>query len=363
MQSNLLLKWEIITDIKKVPALFNKWTSLNNSLQNSNLFNSPTWLVSWLDNYWQHNWHLRILTAWHNEELMAIAPLYYQQESFLSFKTLYPLGQGEAEVKEVSTEYLDILINNNTPKNTMAEIKSKIEQWIQDLNTDQFIWRALLSKSNAREIMTHINTPSHISPATRYRVDCPSLTPEKLSKNMRSRYRRGLNQLNKLEAKIDWVQIDDHKKYWQTMKEFHQNRWQNKDKRGAFCSDEFNQFHKDFRKASPKSIAMSAIWVNDVPIALHYYFVDATTLYFYQSGWDESQYSNVSPGLILHLWTIENNNKPYYDFMMGKTQGSYKAKFGTQQQPMTNITITFSPIKVMMYRALNKIKLILIKTN
>ena len=207
MENNLLLKWEIITDIKKVPALFNKWTSLNNSLQNSSLFNSPTWLDSWLDNYWQHNWHLRILTAWHNEELMAIAPLYYQQESFLSFKTLYPLGQGEAEVKEVSTEYLDILINNNTPKNTMAEIKSKIEQWIQSLNADQFIWRALLSKSHAREIMTNINVLSHISSAKRYRVDCQSLTPEKLSKNMRSRYRRGLNQLNKLEAKIDWVQI------------------------------------------------------------------------------------------------------------------------------------------------------------
>jgi hypothetical protein len=42
--------------------------------------------------------------------------------------------------------------------------------------------------------------------------------------------------------------------------------------------------------------------------------------------------------------------------MMGKTQDSYKAKFATQQQPMTNITITFSPIKVVIYRILKKIK-------
>ena len=352
------INWFEITQVEQLYQIKNQWSSLNQTLSSFEIFNSPPWVFSWIKTFWQKNLHLKVLTAWQNEELIAIAPLYYQQESIFSFKTLYPLGQGEIEAKEIASEYLDILINNNIPDNTTAEIKVKIEQWIQGLSADQFFWRALLPKSNAREIMSNINSPSHVSTASRYRVDCPSWTPDQLSKNMRSRYRRGVNQLNKLEAKIDWVQTDDHEQYWQIMKEFHQSRWQNKNKKGAFCSDEFNQFHKDFRKASPKSIAMSAIWVNDVPIALHYYFVDATTLYFYQSGWDESQYSNVSPGLVLHLWTIENNNKPYYDFMMGKKQGSYKAKFGTEQQPMTNITITFSPIKVFIHRLLKKTKLI-----
>ena len=348
------INWVELTQVEELDQIRTQWDHLNQTQHSVNVFNSTSWVFSWIKTFWQRNWHLRVLTAWHNKKLVAIAPLYYQQSNFL-FKSLYPLGQGEAEEKELASEYLDILINDNAHDNITAKIRPYISQWIQGLHADQLSWQALLPKSNAREIITHLNAQSRISTATRYRVDCQSWLPDTLSKNMRSRYRRGINQLNKLEAKIDWVQAEDVEHYWLTMKAFHQSRWQNKDKKGAFYSDEFNQFHAAFRQKSPKSIAVSAIWVNDTPIALHYYFVDATTLYFYQSGWNETQYSQLSPGLILHLWTIENNNKAFYDFMMGKAQGSYKAKFATQQQPMTNITITFNPIKVMIYRILKKI--------
>ena len=360
MKNQPPLKWETIGDINELTRLTKEWNTLNNAVNHSSLFNSPYWLLSWAEQYWQSEWQLNLVTVRNNGELIALAPFYIQPaKTIWGVKKLYLLGQGEPECAEIATEYSDILV---APE-FKDKVLNKLAKILKSFNVDQILWKALISQSTAKEIITIISAKSSINRATGYIVNRPLWSPDKLSKNMRSRYRRGLNQLNKLEAKIDWVEKKDFEKYWQVMKEFHQNRWQNKDKTGAFCSDEFNQFHKGFRKASPKSIAMSAIWVNGVPIALHYYFVDATTLYFYQSGWDESQYSNVSPGLILHLWTIENNNKPYYDFMMGKTQGSYKAKFGTQQQAMHNITLTFSPIKVMMYRVLKKIKSILTKTN
>ena len=196
------------------------------------------------------------------------------------------------------------------------------------------------------------------SQSTRYLVAAQSWKISKLSKNMRSRYRRGLNQLTKLDAKIGWVKSEKIDQYWQLMKEFHQLRWRNKDKAGAFASDEFNQFHQKFRQQAPEKIAMSAIWINDSPIAIHYYFRDSSTLYFYQSGWNENEYAQISPGLILHLWGIEHNTEAFYDFMMGKKQGSYKAKFSPLQQPMYNISINFSPIKLIVNRILKKIKLI-----
>jgi CelD/BcsL family acetyltransferase involved in cellulose biosynthesis len=356
------ISWVEITQIEKLHEIKPQWDSLNQAQNTFEVFNSPSWIFTWLKTFWQSNWHLKVLTAWENETLVAIVPLYYQQKSFLSLKTLYPLGQGEAEAKEISSEYVDILINgydqDNAQVNTALEIRSKIVQWIQNLKTDQFIWDALSSTSTAKDIITTIGAKSTISPATQYIVDCQTWSADKLSKNMRSRYRRGINQLNKLDAKIDWVQKENFDKYWQIMKEFHQARWRNKNKKGAFCCDEFNRFHTEFRKESPKNIAMSAIWVNGAPIAIHYYFVDPTTLYFYQSGWDEAEYSNLSPGLILHLWSIENNIKPFYDFMMGKKQGSYKAKFATIQQPMHNAKINFSPIKSIAYRVLKKTILI-----
>ncbi|WP_041737189.1 GNAT family N-acetyltransferase [Colwellia psychrerythraea] len=346
------ITWAELTKIEQLLKIIPQWEKLIKIQTTSKIFNSTSWVASWLETFWQKNWQLNVLIAWCDDELIAIVPLYYQQNnSILPMKVLYPLGQGEAEAQEISTEYTDILINEKFQEHLLP----KIQQWILNLKADQLHWHALLHNSSTRNILADYEQTKS-NEATRYIVNGLNWSLENLSKNMRSRYRRGLNQLDKLNATIDWVEQSDFDQYWQLMKKLHQKRWQGKNAKGAFCSDEFNQFHAKFREKSPKNIAMSAIWVNDTPIAIHYYFSDATTLYFYQSGWNESEYSHLSPGLILHLWTIENNNKPYYDFMMGKKKDSYKAKFATLQQPMYNITLTFSPIKLLFYSVFEKIK-------
>ncbi len=349
------IHWVELTEIEKLFEIIPQWEKLIQTQTISEIFNSTSWITSWLETFWQDNWQLKTLTAWCNNELIAIIPLYLQRpNSVFSFNTLYPLGQGEKEEQEISSEYTDMLIKSEFQES----LYPKIRQWIKSLNAEQLVWRALVYNSPTKSILMNIRQQKNSSELTRYLVDGTNWSPKRLSKNMRSRYRRGLNQLQTLNAKIDWVAKKDFDHYWQLMKGFHQQRWLGKNKKGAFYSDEFNSFHADFRKASPENIAMSAIWVKNTPIAIHYYFSDTTTLYFYQSGWNESEYSHLSPGLILHLWTIENNNKLYYDFMMGKKHDSYKAKFATQQQPMYNIVITFSPIKLMIYRALKKLKLV-----
>ncbi|OUR85155.1 hypothetical protein A9Q75_00190 [Colwellia psychrerythraea] len=351
--NNLKIDFIEISSQSELIKLLPEWKKLNNTCPNYNLFKEPQWIFSWISTFWQNNWHLKVLTARYNDELIAIAPFYYQQyNSILSMKIFYPLGQGEAEAQEISTEYTEVLINEKFQEHLLP----KIQQWVLNLKADQLHWRALLHDSPTRNILINYKQTKS-NEATRYIVDCSNWTFGDLSKNMRSRYRRGLNQLEKSNAKIDWVEQSDCDHYWQLMKDLHQKRWQGKNKKGAFCSNEFNKFHAKFREKSPENVAMSAVWVNDTPIAIHYYFSDATTLYFYQSGWNETEYSHLSPGLILHLWTIENSNKQYYDFMMGKKQDSYKAKFATLQQPMYNIKIVFSPIKLFIHRVLKKIRL------
>lgn len=347
------ITWVELTKIEQLFEIIPQWEKLIKIQKTCKIFNSTSWVASWLETFWQKNWQLNVLTAWYEDELISIVPIYYQRgNSIFSIKKFYPLGQGEAEEQEVSTEYTEILINEKFQEHLLP----KIQQWILNLKADQLHWRALLHDSSTRNILINYEQTKS-NEATRYIVDCANWTFGDLSKNMRSRYRRGINQLDKLNAKIAWVEQGDFDHYWQLMKGFHQQRWLGKNKKGAFCSDEFNKFHATFREKSPENIAMSAVWVNGNPVAIHYYFSDATTLYFYQSGWNENEYSHLSPGLILHLWSIENNNKAYYDLMMGKKQDSYKAKFATQQQPMYNLAITFSPIKLLTLRALKRIKL------
>lgn len=348
------LKMKEINCQSELIDLLPKWQKLSKICANYNLFSDPLWITSWLSTYWQKNWHLKVLTIRYKEELIAIIPLYYQFDNvFFTVKKLYPLGQGEPENQEISSEYLDILIHPELK----SEVYPFIVQWISNLKFDFFNWKALVVESLGTKLLEKAPYHLEITEATRYIVHNKYWLFSNLSKNMRSRYRRGLNQLDKLNGEMIWVKQSDFDLYWTKMKLFHQHRWQEKNKKGAFCSDEFNKFHTKFRNKSPKNVAMSAILINNSPIAIHYYFSDATTLYFYQSGWDEAEYSHLSPGMLLHLWSIKNNHKTYYDFMMGKKHDSYKAKFGTIQEPMYNITITSSPIKLLIQRILKKMKL------
>lgn len=353
MKASNNITWETIDNLERLFALRVDWDEFYLKSSTNVPFTSPTWLTTWINTYWQKNWELKVLIGRTDDSIFTVVPMYIQNtHTFFNKKTLYPIGIGEPELKEVSTEYLDIIISPEFKQETLKKIK----EWILGLNVDEMIWHATLQKSNILSLCRSFSQPLKKSEITRYIVDCQSWSSDKLTKNMRSRYRRGLNQLSKLDARVNWIKKEDFDHYWQIMKDFHQIRWRNKDKQGAFCSDEFNLFHKEFRKHSSENIAMSAVWVNDSPIAIHYYIVDTTTLYFYQSGWHEKEFSHLSPGLTLHLWSIENNNKLLYDFMMGKKQDSYKAKYSTFQQPMYHIETTFSPIKLMIYRIINKIK-------
>ena len=346
------INWRELTTIAQLDEIQAQWQELNQAQSSYKIFNSTFWIFSWLKTFWQEQWQLKVLTAWDGTKLIAIVPLYCQQGSSFSLKTFYPLGQGEEETAEISSEYLDIVIQDEHRE----EITAEIIQWLKNLQADQLIWRALLAESTAKNLLQELGIRNKMSTATRYVVEQQSWSSKELSKNMRSRYRRGLNQLRKLDAKIDWVEKEHFDDYWQVMKEFHQQRWHNKNKQGAFYSDEFNHFHDQFRRQLPENIAMSAIWVNGSPIAIHYYFTDCSTLYFYQSGWNEVEYAKLSPGLLLHLWTIEHNKTATYDFMMGKKQDSYKANFNTKQETMYNAKIIFSPLKLLAVRLLTKIK-------
>lgn len=355
MKSNNIVSWETIDSIEKLVAIKVEWEEfyLKNSIDVP--FINITWLTIWIKYYWQKDWQLKVLIGRSNNSIFTIMPMYIQiDKSIFSKSTMYPIGIGEPELKEVSTEYLDIVIASEFEGLALKKIK----KWILDLNVDEIVWRGTLQNSHVLNLFQSFDHSLRKPNATRYIVDNQSWSVKSLSKNMRSRYRRGLNQLSKLDAEIKWIKKGDINQYWQIMKDFHQSRWLGRNKTGAFCCEEFNQFHAEFRSQSPENIAMSAVWVNGTPIAIHYYFMDSTTLYFYQSGWNENEYAHLSPGLLLHIWSIENTDKLYYDFMMGKKCDSYKAKFSPQQQLMYNVQLTFSPTKDLLYRIVKRIAFI-----
>lgn len=177
-----------------------------------------------------------------------------------------------------------------------------------------------------------------------------------LSKNTKSKLNKCKNKLAALNAQFLWVDNKEHDKYWELMKNFHQIRWNKLHKDGAFNHQKFSDFHKKFRENNYNNIKISTVIVNNSPIAINYYIYSDDILYFYQSGWDEGNYSKTSPGFALHIWSMENNNYKFYDYMMGSSKNSYKSKLGCNHtKKMYKITVVRNKLKVLFVRFIHKL--------
>jgi hypothetical protein len=343
------ITWQSINDIHTLSEMSEQWQSVAQQSSNPTPFSSPDWLLNWYQVYWQQNWELATLAGYINDDLVVVLPSYIQHsKQWPHLKVLYPLGQGESEESEVSSEYCDVIILPGFENIILPELLEKLAE----LNIDQIIWNATLQNSHIIKLLEKAYEYKSITSHYRYRIDCSQWTLQELSKNTRSRYKRSNNQLKKINAKFHWVNSNDYMRYTALLIEYHQSLWESRGSKGAFSHPNFKRFHNQYRTLN--SVKISAITVDNIPIAINYYFSDETTLYFYQCGWDSKNYANFSLGLTLHLWSIENCNHKYYDFMMGDIKHSYKSKYGAQQEPMSNMAIKIKPRKIFINKLINK---------
>lgn len=315
-------------------------------------FGSFNWITEWRKTFKLPASSHELYTIYSNNKLVAIAPFYiHHSRNLFQLKILYPLGQGEAEKSEIASEYNDIYILPGYEEEVFLLLAEKLKT----LNIDQILWRATLQNSHINRLLKVAFNYQAPVIHSRYLIERPRWSLNNLSKNTRSRYKRSINQFNKIKAIFKWIDKDEHEFFSQTLAHFHQTRWSNKGKSGAFSEHDFNEFHRNYRRANPSNIRISAIIVNNKPVAINYYLADKTTLYFYQCGWDETNYANLSPGFALHLWSIEHCELEYYDFMMGGLNDSYKSKFGCLQIPMVNNHVIINTWKYRLNKLINKL--------
>jgi len=345
------ITWQLINNVNELHEIEEQWQSLALESPNSTPFSSPKWILNWYQIYWQDNWELSTLAGYINNKLVVLFPSYIQHSPQWPYiKVMFPLGQGEPEDAEISSEYCDIIVSAGLESIILPELLSELAE----LNIDQIIWNAALQNSHIIKLLERAYEYKSITSHYRYQIECSKWALQSLSKNTRSRYKRSNNQLKKINASFNWVHSKDYEKYTLLLIEYHQALWKTRGSQGAFSQPNFKNFHNQYRNSD--SVKISAIIVDNIPIAINYYFSDKTTLYFYQCGWDSNNYANFSLGLSLHLWSIENCYHNYYDFMMGDINNSYKSKYGAQQSLMSNIAINIKPRKVLISKVINKMR-------
>jgi len=345
---------QLITSYEQLAKLYIDFENQNES--RTSIFNSFIWLNIWYKTYWKNNWRLRCIAYFDENKLICLAPFYVQKStSFPFINSLHLIGQGEDEIKEVSAEYLDIQITPDYVK----KIYSRLVDDIQEIHFDTLILKAIFDHSHIANIVSLFQGNFSRRKCCQYIINSNIWSIDNTSKNTRSRIKRSHNQLKKLNAKVRWLLEDELESHWLLLKNFHQQRWNNKGLAGAFISPEFNQFHLSLIRENRNSVAMSAIFIDNIPIAVNYYLTDNNNCYFYQSGWDQENYTKLSPGFYLHFWSIEHCPRTYYDFMMGGVNDSYKAKFSGQKTPMQSFVYIKNKQKYFLNRVIIKIKKIL----
>lgn len=339
------LHLSLITSYDQLGILFSE-------LEKQTIIDSIIWLKAWYSSYWQKQWQLHSYAYYQEDKLICLVPFFIEKSKSPPFsKTLYLVGQGEPEYAEVALEYLDIYIKPGYEQTVYPLLIKEINK----LNFDQCVIKAVFADSHIAKILPHIKGTLTQQHYAQYKVTNAHWQLAQLSKNTRSRINRCKNQLAKLDTTVRWLTTEEYDSSWVLLKSYHQHRWENKGKTGAFAASEFNEFHKRLREQDSSTVAMSAVFIGEQPIAIHYYLVSSDTYHFYQSGWDESNYAKLSPGLFLHYWSIINYPKKHYDFMMGGVSNSYKTKFNADARAMLSITVVKSPIKLFFSRAFNKV--------
>ncbi|MEE1675368.1 GNAT family N-acetyltransferase [Agarivorans aestuarii] len=350
MSSDEALDWQEIRSLEQLFALEEQWRVLSKTCQAA-LFNCPNWLALWSEQFWDKHCELYCMAGFANGKLVVLAPFYTRSSvKLFGITKLFLLGQGEPECAELASEYPDILVNIDY----LDEASKVLAEWLTALKCDVFAVRAVIQQSMLHRLIKHLPYVQTVH-ACRYSLQPAQWSIQQLSRNARSQWRRAEKALAEQGAEFKWLTQSEIEQYWPTMAEFHQSRWKSKGKLGAFADQRFMQFHQQFRQQHPGSVAMSGVFIGQQPLALNFYLLEGQQLHFYQSGWDDKHYSQCSPGFALHVWSILNCKDMLYDFMMGATAQSYKAKFSCEETNLVNLSLINSPWRIRLFKLVDKI--------
>lgn len=347
----LKISWKIIKSIDELVTYKSQWQKLAKNSPDG-FFTSPEWLLEWINVYWQKSWQLSVIIGTTDNTLSVLAPFYIQNKKAfgITYKALFPIGQGEVEHAEVASEYQDILISIKHD-----EIHAKIANQIKALTYDNLTWRAISKQANLLKISKHLPQARVNVAGTRYAIYNACSKEVLLSKNNRYKWNKCKKLLLENNADFFWCDTDQLQDHWLKLKEMHTQRWRLKNKSGAFTSADFNIFHQNLIKQGLCKI--SILKIKGKLAAINYYLIGDNCLYFYQSGW-ENNYASLSPGFSLHQWSIENNALDCYDFMMGEHQQSYKSSYSCNQiADMFTLKQEKKPLKHKLYKLKGKLLL------
>ncbi len=352
-------------------SLQTEWDSLLKRSSNNEITLTWDWLYTWWEIFKDDRRQLTILTVRDTENnLVGIAPLQIQIVQPYRFlpkvRQLVFLGYGEASDDAICSDYLNLIIRSGQE---LAVIEKLVEYIALEL-ADQWdeIVLDLISEAseNFRNLQLAIDLRFKGNALTIQKGPClfialpaswDTFLMERPS-HFRQKYKYQLNRLSR-KGTIRYhavCTLDELSDRFHDLIDLHQKRWSEKGKAGVFQSEKFLMFHKRFSAlALPKGhLQLRFLMLDTTPIAVNYNFVYNNKIYAYQSGMDIHIDKDVSPGILLEGYCVQeaiSNGMQEYDFLFGERP--YKKRWTSTSRDLKAIIISSRGMKMRMIRGVD----------
>jgi len=317
------------------------WETLHTQSPTATLFNHPRWVAVW----WKHFGHdgdLRLITVEDEKgTLLGLAPLYVDRQ-----KTGAPLLRllGGIEV----CDYLDILVS---PGRETEVAQALFDCWAVDDDTCPAILdlHSIPENSPTCQIFREMAGQHAFSYLETTEDVCPViLLPDtwdtylaSLSKKQRHEIRRKRRKVEQ-QADVSWFFVEHADRLHKATEDFialHQ--LSSKDKED-FMTPVMQDFFRDLAAMAFRAgwLKLAFMRLNGELAASYFCFDYRNHFMVYNSGYDPSLYPELSPGIVLITYCIEEAirlGRSHFDFLRGDEV--YKFRLGAEPTHIRQITI------------------------
>lgn len=321
----------IYKDPQGFDALKADWNPLLARSRSNTLFLTWEWQTTW----WRYlgTGDLWLLAWYEEDEIVGIAPLYCQTE---------PDGTrllGIVGCVEVS-DYLDLIVAEGREATVLRGFLDWLNgpdapQWdvVQLCNLPQdSLTHRILPELAAADRLQSATTVEDVCPVIELPGDFETYLQECLSKKQRHEVRRKTRRIQE-ETSVRWYAVDgasDLRLETDAFITLHRLSTQEKH---SFMTPEMQVFFEQITRVMHEAgwLYLAFIEVNGAKAAAMLGFVHNGRLLVYNSGYDPSNYAELSPGIVLTSFIIEDairRGVRVFDFLQGNEV--YKYRFGAR---------------------------------
>jgi CelD/BcsL family acetyltransferase involved in cellulose biosynthesis len=319
----------VFADERGFEELRADWNPLLAQSRSDTVFLTWEWQTTW----WRclGNGDLWLLACYDAGKIVGIAPLYRQEQ---------PDGSsllGIVGCVEVS-DYLDLIV----AKGYEEAVYRELLRWLTSPNAprwDKLVLCNLPQESPTHHLIPELAAACGLMSLTEVEDVCPVIAlpddfetylQENLSKKQRHEVRRKIRRIQE-EATTHWYAVDgasDLKVETDAFIRLHRLSTQEKH---SFMTPEMQSFFEQITEITHEAgwLYLAFIEVNGSKAAAMLGFHYHDRLFIYNSGYDPANYADLSPGIVLTSFIIEDairRGVRFFDFLQGNEV--YKYRFG-----------------------------------